>query len=67
MLWENAGGMGGHASGAVIGAGVRIRTGDSIENAAVVRAELVRRAEERPPKALEGEFRGENFVVPLSR
>lgn len=67
VLWEHARvEWGTRVRHAVIGAGVRIRTGDSIENAAVVRAELVRRAE-RPPKALEGEFRGENFVVPLSR
>ncbi|HVF29069.1 MAG TPA: hypothetical protein VM943_12560, partial [Pyrinomonadaceae bacterium] len=51
---------------AVIGAGVRVLAGESIENAAVVRAELVRNSV-RPPKALEGEVRGENFVVPLSQ
>jgi hypothetical protein len=35
-----------------------------VENAAVVRAELVRGIE-RPEKALPGEVRGANFVVPL--
>lgn len=51
---------------AVLGDGVVIRSGESVENAAVVRAELVRGAEP-PPKALKGEFRGENFVVSLSQ
>ncbi len=65
VLWENVSiEWGTHVRRAVIGAGVRLRTGESIENAAVVRAELVRNSE-RPPKAPEGEFRGENFVVPL--
>jgi NDP-sugar pyrophosphorylase family protein len=51
---------------AVLGDGVVIPSGASVENAAVVRAELVRN-EEPPPKALKGEFRGENFVVSLSQ
>ncbi|HEY0378425.1 MAG TPA: NDP-sugar synthase [Pyrinomonadaceae bacterium] len=51
---------------AVLGEGVRIRAGEVLENAAVVRADLVRN-EEPPPKALKGELRGENFVVPLPR
>jgi NDP-sugar pyrophosphorylase family protein len=49
---------------AIIGEGVRIRSGERIENAAVVRADLVQGVEP-PPKALKGEVRGENFVVPL--
>ena len=48
----------------VLGAGVHIHHDEVIENAAVVRAELVHGVE-RPPKALAGEVRGENFVVPL--
>ena len=48
----------------VLGDGVIIQPGEVLENAAVVRAELVR-GEEPPPKALKGEFRGENFVVSL--
>ena len=51
---------------AVLGDGVLIPSGEIIENAAVVRAELVR-GTEPPPKALRGEFRGGNFVVPLSQ
>ncbi|MDX6612594.1 MAG: mannose-phosphate guanylyltransferase [Blastocatellia bacterium] len=51
---------------AILGDGVRIRAGDVVENSAVVRAELVRN-EERPAKALPGDFKGDNFVVPLAR
>jgi hypothetical protein len=43
---------------------VVVERGELIENAAVVRAELVAGAE-RPPKGLEGEFHGSNFVAPL--
>lgn len=50
----------------VLGDGVIIPPGEVLENAAVVRAELVR-GEEPPPKALKGEFCGENFVVSLSQ
>ena len=51
---------------AVLGDGVVVRAGEHVENAAVVRAELVR-GTEPPPKALKGEFRGGNFVVSLSQ
>jgi NDP-sugar pyrophosphorylase family protein len=51
---------------AVLGDGVRVPQGETIENAAVVRAALVE-GQERPPKALPGEVRGENFVVPLAQ
>ena len=50
---------------AVLGAGVRIAAGGLIENAAVVRAELARESE-RPPKGLQGELRGSNFVAPIT-
>ena len=67
VLWENVRvEAGARVRRAVLGAGVRVRAGETFENAAVVRAELARR-EERPEKALAGEFRGENFVVPLPR
>ena len=67
LLWENARvEAGARVRRAVIGAGVRIRRGEVIEDAAVVRAALVGR-EERPAKALAGEVRGDNFVVPLAQ
>lgn len=67
LLWENARiEAGARVRRAIIGAGVRIRRGEVIEDAAVVRAALVER-EERPAKALAGEVRGDNFVVPLAQ
>jgi NDP-sugar pyrophosphorylase family protein len=51
---------------AILGDGVVVSAGEVVENAAVVRAELVRDTEP-PPKALKGEFRGGNFVVSLSQ
>lgn len=67
LLWENAHvEAGARVRRAIIGAGVRIRRGEVIEGAAVVRAALVGR-EERPAKALAGEVRGDNFVVPLAQ
>jgi NDP-sugar pyrophosphorylase family protein len=65
ILWDDVTiEAGAQISRAVLADGVRIGAGERIENAAVVRAELVRGAEP-PPKALKGEFRGDNFVVPL--
>jgi len=67
VLWENVRvEEGARVRRAVLGDGVVISSGESIENAAVVRAELVR-GEVPPPKALKGEFRGSNFVVSLSQ
>jgi NDP-sugar pyrophosphorylase family protein len=67
VLWENVRvEEGARVHRAVLGDGVMIPSGASVENAAVVRAELVR-GTTPPPKALKGEFRGGNFVVPLSQ
>jgi len=51
---------------AVIGDAVRVPAGDLIEDAVVVRADLVAGATP-PARALQGEIKGENFVVSLSR
>jgi NDP-sugar pyrophosphorylase family protein len=65
VLWEDVRvERGARVRRAVLGAGVHVGRGETIENAAVVRAELVRDVE-RPSKALAGEVRGANFVVPL--
>lgn len=67
VLWEGVRvEEGARVRRAVLGAGVRVGRGEVFEDAAVVRAEIVR-GEERPEKALEGEVRGANFVVPLPR
>ena len=50
---------------AILGDNVRIGAGEVIENAAVVPATLVR-GRIPPAKALNGAFRGDNFVVPLT-
>ena len=49
----------------VLGDDVRIRAGEVLENVAVVRASLIQ-GKTPPPKALKGEVRGDNFVVPLA-
>lgn len=67
VLWEKARvEPGGRVRRAVLGEGVVVKSGETIEDAAVVRAELVEGVE-RPPKGLEGEVRGTNFVAPLPR
>ncbi len=65
VLWEGVRvEAGARVRHAVLADGVRVSAGEVIENAAVVRAELVR-GETPPAKALRGELRGANFVVPL--
>ena len=65
VLWEGVRvGKGARVRRAILGAGVVVNEDDVIENAAVVRAELVA-GEERPAKGLAGEVRGANFVAPL--
>ncbi|MGH9945064.1 MAG: hypothetical protein ACRD9R_22165, partial [Pyrinomonadaceae bacterium] len=67
VLWENVRvEAGASVRRAVLGAGVRVSRGEVFEDTAVVRADLVESAE-KPEKALAGERRGENFVVPLPR
>jgi NDP-sugar pyrophosphorylase family protein len=51
---------------AVLGDGVRISAGERVEDAVVVRAELVS-GKTPPAKALKGHLQGRNFVVPLSQ
>lgn len=50
----------------ILADGVHISHGEVIEDSAVVLASLVR-GTEPPAKALKGEFKGDNFVVPLTR
>ncbi|MDQ3907239.1 MAG: NDP-sugar synthase [Acidobacteriota bacterium] len=67
VLWESVVvESGARVRGAVLGAGVRVGSGELFEDCAVVRRELVE-GSERPAKALEGEARGDNFVVKLPR
>ena len=50
----------------IIADGVTISAGTHFENAAIVRADMVRNAEEIPEKALKGYIQGENYIVPLN-
>jgi NDP-sugar pyrophosphorylase family protein len=50
----------------IIADGVRIRSGEHFENAAIVRADMVRSCDEIPEKALKGYIQGENYIVPLN-
>ncbi len=49
----------------IIADDVKIEAGEVYENAAIVRAEMVRNCEEIPEKALKGYIQGENYIVPL--
>lgn len=46
---------------------VTIKAGERFENAAIVRADMVRSCREMPKKALKGYIQGENYIVPLRR
>lgn len=54
-------------SRSVIGDGVTINAGESFENVAIVKAEMVKNCDEIPQKALQGKFIGENYVVALKQ
>jgi NDP-sugar pyrophosphorylase family protein len=65
VLWDDVKvGAGARVNRAVLADNVTISDGDVIENAVVVPRGLVE-GKMRPDKALPGDFRGENFVVPL--
>lgn len=49
----------------IIADGVVIKSNDTFENAAIVRAEMVSECGEIPEKAMKGEFIGDNYVVSL--
>jgi NDP-sugar pyrophosphorylase family protein len=66
VLWDNVTiESGARVRRAVLGDNVRIPSGEVVENAAVVCASLVE-GKTPPAKALKGEVRGRNFVVPLT-
>jgi NDP-sugar pyrophosphorylase family protein len=66
VLWDNVViDSGARVRRAILGDGVRIGAGETVDNAAVVRADLIL-GKQPPPKALKGEVRGHNFVVPLA-
>jgi len=65
VLWDRVEvAPGAKVNRAVFADRVKIPSGEVVENAVVVPATLVE-GKSRPEKALPGDFRGENFVVPL--
>ena len=50
----------------IIADDVTIEPGEHFENAAIVRADMVRSCDEIPEKALKGYIQGENYIVPLN-
>jgi NDP-sugar pyrophosphorylase family protein len=65
-MWDNVSiGDDAHLYRTIIADDVRIEAGEHFENAAIVRAEMVRNCEEVPEKALKGYIQGENYIVPL--
>jgi len=66
VLWDNVVvASGAQIKCAVLGDNVKIGADEILEDAAVVCASLVK-GKFQPPKALKGEFRGDNFVVSLA-
>lgn len=51
----------------IIGDKVTINPGESYDHVAVVRSEMVKSCRDVPPKALPGEFIGDNYVVSLEQ
>jgi NDP-sugar pyrophosphorylase family protein len=67
ILWDRVTiEKGAHIHRAVLGDGVRIPANERVEDAVVVRADLMSNITP-PAKALKGHVEGENFVVPLSQ
>ena len=67
VLWNNVSvGPDARVRRAVLGDGVRILPGEQVEDAVVVRAEIIA-GQKVPAKALKGQIKGDNFVVCLSQ
>ena len=67
VLWDNVSvAEGACVRRSILADSVKVGPGELIEDCAIVRAELVE-GQTPPKKALKGEVRGENFVVPLGR
>jgi len=67
VIWDDVTiGAGATLYRVIIADGVRIQPGEHFENAAIVRAEMVRHSEEIPEKALRGYIQGENYIVPFN-
>ncbi len=66
VMWDNVNiADDAHLYRTIIADDVKIEAGETFENAAIVRAEMVRNCSEIPEKALKGYIQGENYIVPL--
>jgi NDP-sugar pyrophosphorylase family protein len=66
ILWDHVRiSAGARLDRVIVGDNVQIPEGETIESSVIVPAKLVENSNP-PPKALKGQFRGENFVVPLT-
>jgi len=67
VIWDDVSiGDGAALYRTIIADGVKIEPGEHFENAAIVRADMVRHCEEIPAKALKGYIQGDNYIVPLN-
>lgn len=67
VLWDNVNiAEDTHLYRTIIADGVSISAGTHFENAAIVRADMVRGADEIPEKALKGYIQDDNYIVPLN-
>lgn len=66
IMWDNVSiGDDAHLYRTIIADNVKILPGEHYENAAIVRADMIRNCEEIPEKALKGYIQGDNYIVPL--
>ncbi|MEO7539977.1 MAG: NDP-sugar synthase [Pyrinomonadaceae bacterium] len=67
VIWDDVTvGAGATLYRTIIADGVTIHPGEHFENAAIVRADMVRSCEQIPEKALRGYIQGDNYIVPLN-
>jgi mannose-1-phosphate guanylyltransferase/mannose-1-phosphate guanylyltransferase/phosphomannomutase len=67
VIWDNVTiGEGATLYRTIIADGVTVEPGEHFENAAIVRADMVRSCSEIPAKALKGYIQGDNYIVPLN-
>ena len=67
VIWDRVNiGSGADLYRTIIADGVTIPSGEKFENAAIVRADMVRNCKEIPEKALKGYIQGENYIVSLN-
>ena len=66
VIWDDVKiGSGARLRRTIVADGVTIKSGESFENSAIIRAEMLAHCAEIPEKALKGFTHGENYVVPL--